>query len=136
MPEEIKTRPGAPDEATWERAIRGSAVIVYEHADGRVQLAGGLELARLEETHELLRALCWQPLPDGGLWRCLNGGREDDIYLRLSYFQAWRGEWIEITRWEGHSAPETPTPAVEQASSEANQYVTGKLFVGVPREDE
>lgn len=135
IPDEVKTRPGAPNETTWERAIRGSAVILYEHHDGRTQLAGGLELARLEQTHRLLRKLCWQALPDGGLWRCVDG-KLRDVYLRLVFFQAWRGEWIEITRQQGHSAPETPPAAVRQASHEANQYVTGKLFVGVPQEDE
>lgn len=138
IPDEIKASPGAPNEATWERAIRGSAVILYEHENKRSELAGGLELARLDDAHALLRKLCWRTLPDGGLWRCVDG-RLQDVYLRLSFFRAWRGDWIEITRWEGHSAPEPPPPRLPdtgEARSEANKYVTGKLFVGLPRENE
>lgn len=139
IPDELKGREGTPDELIWDRAVRNSAVILYQHADGALKLAGGLELAKLKETHALLRELCWKSLDDGGLWRCVD--RElRDVYLRLSFFQAWRGEWLEVTKWEGDQAPRPlparsgPTPT--EITGEAQKYVTGKHFVGVPKEDE
>lgn len=137
IPQEISSKPGSPDEHTWERAVRNSAVVLYEHPDGTSRLAGGLELSRLAETHALLRELLWQTLPDGGLLRCVDR-QIRDVYLRLTFFQAWRGEWLEVTRWvEGEKEAEPARSMYgDEITGAAQKYVTGKLFVGPPKEDE
>jgi hypothetical protein len=139
VPDEVKAREGAPDETKWDRAVRASAVILYEHADTKVQLAGGLELSRLSETHALIRELFWQTLPDGGVWRCVDGQLRD-VYLRFSFFRAWKSDWLEVVRWDGDTAPARPRlpgpPTPQEITGDAQKYVTGKLFVGPPKEDE
>jgi hypothetical protein len=131
VPPELKARDGAPDEATWERAVRASAVILYDLGEGRTKLAGGLELARLPAHHEAMRAVFWSTADDGGLWRCVDG-RLRDVYLRLSFFRAWRGEWVELTR---HDVARPVAPPPVTPAGEARKYVTGKLFVGPPKEE-
>lgn len=131
VPAELQQNEGGPDEATWERAVRASAVILYD-LDGKAQkLAGGLELARLPEHHAAIRSLAWSQLADGALWRCVDG-ELNECQLRFVFFRAWRGDWLEVTL-------DRVAPAAAPRSSitgDAQKYVTGKLFVGAPKEDE
>lgn len=136
VPDEVKAREGAPDEATWARAVRASAVILYDHGDRGLKLAGGLELSRLPEHHAAIRELYWQTTDDGGLWRCVDDQLRE-VYLRFSFFRAWRAEWLEVVRHDpavAARALQAPTPT--DITGDAQKYVTGKLFVGPPKEDE
>lgn len=134
IPTEVKGHEGAPDEPTWERAVRASAVILYELPDGREHLAGGLELSRLDDSYAALRDVLWQTDDDGGLLRCID--RElADLYLRLSFFPAWRGTWLELTRHDPDAKKPPPPPRPAEITGEAQKYVTGKFFVGVPAEE-
>ncbi len=138
IPEELQSRDGAPDELIWERAVRASAVILYDHGERGLQLAGGLELAKLPETHAVIRELFWQTTLDGGLWRCVDD-RLRDVYLHFSFFRAWHGDWVEVTWHDASAAAQqepAPGPTPSEITGEAQKYVTGKLFVGVPKEDE
>lgn len=134
IPAEVKGHQGAPDEPTWERAVRASAVILYELPDGRERLAGGLELAKLDASYAALRAVVWQTTDDGGLLRCVDPDLKD-LYLRLSFFRAWRGMWLEMTLHDPDSKAPPPSRPPE-ITGEAQKYVTGKFFVGAPPEDE
>lgn len=134
IPTELRAKGSVPDDTTWERAVRASAVILYELPDGRERLAGGLELARLDETFLVLRDLVWQTTDQGGLLRGF-GPELKDFHLALSFFRAWRGEWLEVTRHDP-LAKTPPTPVRPPEIAEAQRYVTGKYFVGVPTDEE
>jgi hypothetical protein len=133
VPPELRVE-GGPDAALWERAVRASAVILYEHADGTPGLAGGLELARLAETHAVVRELFWDTLPGGGRWRCLDRDLQE-FHLRLLFFRAWHGEWLEVTVDRPEAPPPPPSSGPAEITGAAQKYITGKMFVGVPKED-
>lgn len=102
VPEELLGHPGAPDAATWAKALRSSAAVLYELDGQPSRLAGGIALSGLERAHAALRETLWEPLCDGGVWRCF-GLDLVDFELRVSFFNAWRGEWVELSRYDAAS---------------------------------
>jgi len=133
IPPELRAGGNGPAPDLWERAVRASAVILYEHADRSPSLAGGLELARLAETHTLVRELFWDALPGGGRWRCMDRHLAE-FHLRLQFFRAWRGEWLDVAV-DRPEPPPPPPPGPAEITGAAQKYITGKMFVGVPEEE-
>ena len=133
VPSRVQAQVTGLDTGKWSRALRGSAVILYDLGEGRFKLAGGLELSRVAAHHEAMRSVLWRRAPDGGIWRCVDG-RLRERFIRLTYFRGWRGDWLELTLEAVVQASPAAAP-VPIAERESATLPPTNLAIQAPPED-